>query len=198
VRLPPTKTCARCWQFCAAALERAWRTPPPARLRPAAHALEFAITSLPLARRALAAVAVAFVCLELQLCWREHFPAAAALLLVVAAAVMRLRHTDHHDPASPRRVLLAADGRIWLFCVGGAAHAATAGGESIWLGANLLLVLHGTFGCRRLLLGPGNLDPATLAALRRRLLAARTPDADCARLPASRPPGAGSIEQITR
>lgn len=82
-------------------------------------------------------------------------------------------------PRPVRRLLLSADGRLHLLEAGGKVVLATLQPCSMRLGPWLLLVLRDDEGTRRLLLGPDNLDPDHLAALRRQVAAIvqqRAPD----------------------
>jgi hypothetical protein len=80
-----------------------------------------------------------------------------------------LRQMSPQGPGAPRRLLLAADGRLHVACVGGVVEQVDLAGESLWLGSAVLLVLRAPGRCHRVLLGRGNLDPVALATLRRRL-----------------------------
>lgn len=94
---------------------------------------------------------------------------APAMLVLTAMTVFAMRRLSPQDAGAPRRLLLAADGRLHVATVGGAVEVVDSGGESLWLGSALLLVLHASGRKHRLLLGRGNLSPADLACLRRRL-----------------------------
>lgn len=69
----------------------------------------------------------------------------------------------------PRRLLLLADGRVRLQTSCGDMQSAQLLPASLRLGAWMLLLVRTPSGLHRLLLGPDNLEPAQLAALRRRV-----------------------------
>lgn len=71
--------------------------------------------------------------------------------------------------ATPRRLLLSADGRLHLLTVGGSIEAVNVHPSSLRLGSWLLLRLTNGSANYRLLLGPDNVDAAMLATLRRRM-----------------------------
>jgi len=106
-----------------------------------------------------------------------HWVMAPAMLAMTLATWFALRHIHLQDPGAPRRLLLAADGRVHVATIGGAVLQVDPGGESLWLGSAVLLVLRGPGRVHRVLLGRGNLGPAELAALRRRLRGAGTASA---------------------
>jgi hypothetical protein len=74
-----------------------------------------------------------------------------------------------NSPSSPRRLLLAADGRCHLLTVSGTVEELALQASSLRLGRWLLLLFRSGGLTHRLLLGPDNLDPAELAALQRRI-----------------------------
>lgn len=100
--------------------------------------------------------------------WRHGHPLAVAAMLaaILAAGAWRYRTGP---AARPRRLLLTADGRLFMHLHGGAVEQVVLGAASLRLGRSLLLVLHCGKRRYRLLLGPDNLAPAALAALQRRL-----------------------------
>jgi hypothetical protein len=99
---------------------------------------------------------------------------APAMLALGALMVLALQHLWPWDAGAPRRLLLTADGRMHVATVGGTVEPVELGGESLWLGSMVLLVLPSVHRTYRVLLGPGNLDAAGLATLRRRLRGAAT------------------------
>ena len=107
--------------------------------------------------------------------------ASGAALLAVGAWIAR-QQLAPRGPGSPRRLLLAADGRLHVLCIGGEVKPVSLGASSLWLGSAVLLELRGPQQTFRVLVGRGNLDPAALATLRRRLrgaaAAARHPAVD--------------------
>ncbi len=106
----------------------------------------------------------------LQLVLLGHLSVAAIVLLISAASAWQCR-PGRSSSAAARRLLLSADGRMHLLGSGHRLAAATLQPYSMRLGPWLLLVLRDDSGTRRLLLGPDNVDPVELAALRRRLAA---------------------------
>jgi hypothetical protein len=154
---------------------------------------------LPAARR-LGQVFVATLLLYgIELLARGHWLVAAATVLLAAGTHLNWSRLTPQDAGAARRLLLAADGRLHVHCIGGATEAVALAGESLWLGSTVLLVLQGPRRTHRLLLGPGNLDEFTLATLRRRLRGAAVSPAEPAvdsRSGYRTHPGA--IEQITR
>ncbi|MDQ2639329.1 MAG: hypothetical protein M3Y79_01925 [Pseudomonadota bacterium] len=105
-----------------------------------------------------------------QLVLLGHLLVAGMVAVLAGALVWQCR--CHRSSAQPAlRLLLAADGRIHLLEADGTVEPATLQPCSMRLGLWLLLVLRADTGTRRLLLGPDNVDPVQLAALRRRMAA---------------------------
>jgi hypothetical protein len=113
-----------------------------------------------------------------QLLWSGHWMMAPAAIALGLCTLFAMRRMSPQDGGAPRRLLLAADGRVHVATLGGSIEPVTLGGESLWLDSAVLLVLHASGRTHRLLLGRGNLDPAALATLRRRLRGAATPALD--------------------
>lgn len=109
------------------------------------------------------------VLLVIDLLQRRHWVVAMAFTALAMLALRLPAGLLPQGPSAPRRLLLAADGRILLFRVDGGIETATAAGESQWIGTGLLLVLVTPGRRHRLFFGHGNLDEPTFAALRRRL-----------------------------
>jgi FAD/FMN-containing dehydrogenase len=111
-----------------------------------------------------------------------HAWVAAGTTVLALGAWAAGRQLTPHRPGSPRRLLLAADGRLHVLGIGGNVQQLALGAASLWLGSAVLLELRAPRQTFRVLVGRGNLDPATLAALRRRLrgaaAAARHPAVD--------------------
>lgn len=101
--------------------------------------------------------------------WGHLLVAGMVAVLGGALAWQCRRHRSSARPA--RRLLMAADGRVHLLGADGTVAPATLQPCSMRLGPWLLLVLDGDTGTHRLLLGPDNVDPVQLAALRRRVAA---------------------------
>jgi hypothetical protein len=146
-----------------------WREPAPG-LRPASRSLDIPLRPSPLARRAagLFVLAQVLYLLELVLLGRL-LPALLAVGLAAGSAWLCLR-PPRGAACTPRRLLLAADGRWHLLTVSGTLEQLALQPASLRLGRWLLLMFQtGDRRTHRLLLGPDNLDPAQLAALQRRL-----------------------------
>jgi hypothetical protein len=113
-----------------------------------------------------------------QLALSGHWVMAPGMVILAVATSFAMRRMEPRDAGAARRLLLAGDGRMHAATVGGAVEQLALGGESLWLGATVLLVLRTEGRTHRLLLGPGNLEPARLATLRRRLRGAGTAPGD--------------------
>jgi hypothetical protein len=103
--------------------------------------------------------------------WRQgSHPLAVGILVAALTASAVLWHWQW--PGLSRSVLqlqLEPDGSTFALTADGRRQAVTLMPGSMRLGPCLLLVLRASDNSFRLLLGPGNTDPAGLAALRRRL-----------------------------
>lgn len=145
-------------------LIRLWRRPAP-RLRAAAEVLELPL--LPSSRLRIATgVFLATILLHAVELMLMSQPVAAPLVLLIATG-MRARRTGQQE--SPRCLVLAADGRLFLCWREQHMEEVQPGPASLRLGPHLLLVLRGHGRTFRLLLGPDNLPPHLLAAFKRRL-----------------------------
>jgi hypothetical protein len=133
---------------------------------------------LPQGRRLAQCYLLALGLYAVQLLWSGHWVMAPVVLALAVATLFAMRRMSPQDAGAPRRLLVAADGRLHVSTVGGSIKPVELGGESLWLGSAMLLVLHASGRRHRLLLGSGNLDPAALATLRRRLRGAATPSLD--------------------
>lgn len=103
-----------------------------------------------------------------QLIYLGHLVVATLVAAVGVTFAWRLR-AGGSAAQTARRLLLSADGRLHLLEVGGGLQSVALHPGSMRLGAWLLLVLRTGTGTHRLLLGPDNLEPEKLAALRRRV-----------------------------
>lgn len=150
------------------AAPRLWREALP---RPAAasHALDIPLVPSPLARRAFAVLLAAQLLHAIELLLLQHLVMAGAVLAVAVVLGLGRRRAMRTSAATPRRLLLLADGRLCLLLAGGAVEPATLLPQSLRLGAWLLLVLRSGTATHRLLIGPDNLAAGPLATLRRRL-----------------------------
>jgi hypothetical protein len=177
----------------------ACRKQPPPCPHPSRHSLELPLRPLPAARILTRYYLLASTAYAVQLLFTGHWVMATGMGLLTTASLFALRRMAPRGPVAPRRLLLAADGRMHVACVGGAVEPVELAGESLWLGSAVLLVLQAPERCFRVLLGRGNLDPASLAALRRRLRGATTARPDPAvDSRASHRHSASPVEQFTR
>lgn len=160
--------CRSC-RWLAQRVTRAWHEAPPA---PRAVSTDLAIPLLPsrLARSTRRLLLLLLPLYGLELLLLGHWLAATAIVALALLAGWQGRGPGAPF-RQPRRLLLAADGRLHILTVAGELEAVQLHPSSLRLGPWLLLVL-----CRpgdrphRLLLGPDNLDGASLAALRRRMV----------------------------
>lgn len=154
---------------------------------------------MPAARRLGQAFVAALLLHAAELLLRGHWVVAAGMFLIAAGTHITRRGWARQDAGAARRLLVAADGRLHVHCIGGTTEAVTLVADSLWLGSTVLLVLQAPGRTHRLLLGPGNLDPLTTATLRRRLRGAAAaggePAVDSRSGYRTHP---GAIEQITR
>ena len=151
-----------CWKYCVATLRALWLHQS-LQLRPAPEALTVPLRPSPrlrVARRLFLCMTVLYVS---ELLLRHHWLAApgVALLLLLGAHPGRIRH--------PRCLQLDREGSLWLQWHSGRWEQLRLHPASLRLGAHVLLVLRGSSGVQRVLLGPDNLAPDALAALQRRL-----------------------------
>lgn len=179
-------------------MQGACQAPPPLRPHPARKGLELPLTPLPLGRRLALSYLLAMGFFAVQLLWSGHWVMAAVVPALTVITLLAMRHFLPQDGGAPRRLLVAADGRLHVATFAGSIEPVDLGGESIWLGSAVLLVLHAAGRTHRLLLGSGNLDPGALATLRRRLRGAATasldPAVDSRTLSGH---GRGIVEQFT-
>jgi hypothetical protein len=101
--------------------------------------------------------------------WRHGHPLAAAVTLLGGVGSWAWQRARQPRARRPRRLLVTADGRVFLQLGDGAVEQASVGSASLRLGRSLLLVLRCGKRRHRLLLGPDNLARGQLAALQRRL-----------------------------
>jgi hypothetical protein len=157
---------------------KASRPLPPLRSHPAGSGLELPLTPLPAACLLARIYLLSMGAYAVQLGVAGHWLMAPAILLLTVSTRFAMRRMWPQDAGAPRRLLLAADGRAHVATVGGSIEQVELGGESLWLGSALLLVVRSPGRTHRLLLGRGNLDPCALATLRRRLRGAATATLD--------------------
>lgn len=133
-----------------------------------------------------------------QLVLTGHWVMAMATLVLTGWMAFAMRRMLPGDSGAPRRLLLAAVGRLHVATIGGQVEAVVLAPESLWLGSTILLVLRAEGRKHRLLLGPGNLDAPGLATLRRRLRGAAVPADPAVDSPAVSGKGVSVIEHIIR
>lgn len=150
-------------------LQRAWHEAPAAP-HAVRHGLEIALVPSPLVRRLRRGFLVGQAAFALELLLLGHGAAAVLVLSLAMAPGLQQRMPRLAVSRAPRRLLVAADGRLHLLGVGGDVEPVRLQGSSLRLGPWLLLSLRGEGRVHRLLLGPDNVPPALLAALRRRML----------------------------
>lgn len=150
-------------------MRNACRRQPPLRPHPACGSLELPLIPLPAARAFsrcyLAAIGIHIA----QLLLSSHWFMATAMTGLAVITFFAMRQMLPQGSDAPRRLLLAADGRLHVARVDGTLEQVEICEESVWLGSAVLLILQAPGRRHRVLLGHGNLDPVALAALRRRL-----------------------------
>ncbi|MET0282239.1 MAG: hypothetical protein ABW278_14105 [Steroidobacteraceae bacterium] len=119
-----------------------------------------------LARRVLG---LATLCYLAELLLGHHYVVAAATTVLAALLLWRAHCTERWQSTPPRRLVWAADGRMFLVTPGAPPQEASVDPASLRLGSHLLLVLRCGGRRQRWLLGPDNLAAAALATLLRRL-----------------------------
>jgi hypothetical protein len=131
-----------------------------------------------------------YLCMTLlygiELLLSHHWLAAPGVALLIGMATWPVR------ARRARSLRLASDGTWWLQWHTGTWEQMGLHPGSLRLGDHLLVVLQGSSGIQRLVLGPDNLAPRELAALRRRLRAG--PMAGASALHSVAAPGSQSSE----
>lgn len=143
---------------------------PPSAPREAGRGLVLALRPSPLARRLGRAFTAAQLLYAAELALLGHGRVAVLVACLPVALHLHGRMRRRSSWREPGRLVLTARGRLHLFAGTGAVEEVRLASCSLGLGPWLLLCLDGTSGRYRLLLGPDNLDPTRLAALRRRLV----------------------------
>jgi hypothetical protein len=95
--------------------------------------------------------------------------AAGVLVVALTASAVLWRWLWPGRSGSIRQLQVKPDGSTFLWTADGRGFVATLMPGSVRLGPHLLLVLRAGDNCHWLLLEPENVDPVSLAALRRRL-----------------------------
>lgn len=147
----------------------------PLQLRPAPEALELPLRTSPRLRLARRALGLAVLLYTVELLLTGHWIAAPVIALLAACGSWPCRARTGASSATLHCLVLATDGRMFLEAGAGIAHEVWLRPESLRLGPHLLLVLASPGSTIRLLLGPDNLHPAQLAALKCRLPAGPAP-----------------------
>lgn len=151
----------------ARAAMRQWREPA-VLPRPARLGLDLALRPSPALKWIRRLLPAAVVVHAVHLVWAGSWAVALLVCALAAVGIWKARAPGHRS-AVPRRLLVSADGRMHLLDTAGGLEAVRLNPASMRIGTQLLLVLDGSVRRHRLLLGPGNIDPAALAGLRRRL-----------------------------
>lgn len=142
--------------------------PPDTAIR-AGEELDIALRALPLiCRCSLGAGASLLACIAQVAVQQQWFLAAALLAALGAAAVVLGGDLWLRGPGAPVRLRLTAAGEILIYCRNGRVDKVHLRPQSLRVGGGLLLVLRGT-RTYHLCLGAGNLEPANLAGLHRRM-----------------------------
>jgi uncharacterized protein YfiM (DUF2279 family) len=138
------------------------------KIREDAQSLAIELRPLPRAC-ALGACYVTLIAVQIGLSiWRGQFTWAIAWALAgTATGYLLWRDLMLVGPQAPRQIHFLADGSIVIDRVD-VSEQVRLSASSLFLGTAVLLVLQGRTRYR-LFLGAGNVDPVTLAALRRRL-----------------------------
>lgn len=151
-----------------------WLEPPPVP-RPAPRALELPLRHSPVMRWATRLFLGAQLLYLLELAVMRQWLAATLGCATTAAIAWLCLRRGPRVADEPRRLLVTADGRLHLLRVSGAVSTVQLHASTQYLGAWTVLVVARGRARTRVFLGPDTLDPARLAALRRRLLSARNP-----------------------
>jgi hypothetical protein len=138
------------------------RSAAPPRTR---QAVELLLRPHPLALAGVVLLGLVLFAFALQVALQGSAAASTALLCIGASTVFVLHRQLHPlGPHSPRRLCLGADGRAWVITASGMRDEIHLHPASLRLGRVTWLVARGR-RTYRVLLGPGNVDPVTLAAL---------------------------------
>jgi hypothetical protein len=157
------KTAVRdAWIWCAGSWRTAWFEPS-ACLHPAATVLHLPLRPSPRLHRARWWLVSAILAYALQLVLERQFPMAAVVALLAIFGLRPVR------AGTWRHLRVDMDGRLFLITESGGCLQASPGSGGLRLGQHVLLVLRTDRGTSCMLLGPDNVAPAVLAALKRRL-----------------------------
>jgi hypothetical protein len=145
--------------------------------RATSHGLDLPVLASPAARWAAWLFVLGGVLYALELLLSAHWLAATVVAALLMFLIWQLRRMNRVLAGNPRRLLLAADGRIHVLSVAGMVEQVHLHPASMRFGPWMLLLLVRDKRNFPLLVGPDNTQPQQLAALRRRLLqAATSPD----------------------
>jgi hypothetical protein len=136
-----------------------------AALRPAVGTLVLPLLPSPRLRLAVRILMLGILFYLMELLITGHGAVAGAVMLAAAASGAWKQPRD----AASRQLVVTPDGRLFLDAMEGAMQEMQLRPETLRLGPHLLLVLSNGGHRHRLLLGPDNLAPAALAALKCRL-----------------------------
>jgi hypothetical protein len=159
-------------------LAAVWWIEPVPQPRPAAHGLDIPLHPSPLARRANWFFVFAQLLFALELAWMGLWPAAGGMAAITACWLGCSRMRGGEAPRQLRRLLLSADGKLHAMSGNGQVVGLQLHPASLCLGPWLLLRLKGDKGSHVVLLGPDNMEPSALAALRRRMVTGSPRDFD--------------------
>jgi hypothetical protein len=142
-----------------------WREQP----GPGWEQLTFPLRSSQRLRIAALATGAGSLAYAMELVLKGHWFVAAGLLVSAGLTVWRVRATRARNSSLPVQLTCASDGQLSLVLASGDIESVTLQPRSVRLGSHLLLILRGPKRTHCLLLGPDNLAPSELAALKRRL-----------------------------
>jgi hypothetical protein len=156
------------WRRCAALL-RGQLLPPPDITISSGEYLSIPLRTHPLAIRVSLGSGMAVLACSLQLALRDQQWLAMVLLAATATAALAMRRDLWLlGPDAPGCLEVTAEGKVQVVARNGGVHRVAIRPQSLRLGTGVLLVLQGERTWRLLLAG-GNVEPACLAALFRRL-----------------------------
>jgi hypothetical protein len=147
---------------CVAALLGLWRESP-ARCVAAVTALEVPLRPSRRVRQIRWLLLSLVLVYVIQLLLGRHWLVAPLVALLAAAACLRHGHGEWSH------LRMEPDGRLLLCTGAGRVQQVWLAANGLRLGAHVLLVLRGGSGCWRVCLGPDNVGPDALAALKQRL-----------------------------
>lgn len=156
-------------RWVSATITRCWHEPLP-RPRAASHGVVIPLSGSPLIARLHRLLIGLHAIYAIELLTLGHWFIGSIVASLLVAVLLHRRNLQASLAAVPRQLLMAADGRLHLLMAGGAIEAVTVHPSSLRLGRWLLLQLTGNGGNYRVVLGTDNVDAASLATLRRRMV----------------------------